>query len=178
MERNIGVSWTKGKLVEKQGGFRSYHLEDSFGVLDNVKNTPRYHKKNKMEMLSKLDNYGPFHFFFTLSCADQRWTENFTSILKEKGWTICWESGDKTIEEEADPDILVKLKDGTLLPLVEFLQTVADESTHEYIRTNVFTATRNFIHRANSFKRDIMMGPNNPMSVSKYSWKVEFQGRG
>ena len=75
MERNIGVSWTKGKLMDKQAGNRTYHLEDSFGVLDNVKNTPRYHKKNKMEMLSKLDNFGPFHFFFTLSCADQRWID-------------------------------------------------------------------------------------------------------
>ena len=64
MERNIGVSYTKGQLVDKESGPRTYHLEDAFGVLDNVKNTPRYHKKNKMEMLAKLDNFGPFHFFF------------------------------------------------------------------------------------------------------------------
>ena len=178
MERNIGVVYTKGKLVDSHEGSRTYHLEDAFGVLDNVKNTPRYHKKNKMEMLSKLDNYGPFHFFFTLSCADQRWTENFTSILREKGWTIYWDAGEKSLDEEADPDVLVGLEDGTLLPLDEFLQTVADQSTHEFIRTNVFTATRNFIHRANSFKKEIIMGSNNPMNVNKYSWKIEFQGRG
>ena len=60
----------------------------------------------------------------------------------------------------------------------EFLGTEADESIHEYIRNNVFTATRNFVHRVNSFKREIMMGSNNPMIIIKYSWKVEFQGRG
>ena len=178
IERNIGVSWTKGKLVDSVGAHRTYHLEDSFGVLDNVKNTPRYHKKSKMEMLSKLDNYGPFHFLFTFSCADQRWMENFTSILREKGWTIYLDAGDHTLEEESDPNILVALKDGTLLPLEEFLVTIADESTHEYIRTNVFTATRIFIQRANSFKKEIMMGSHNPMNINKYSWKLEFQGRG
>jgi hypothetical protein len=35
-------------------------------------------------MLAKLDNLGPFHFFFTLSCADRRWEENFSSILRKR----------------------------------------------------------------------------------------------
>ena len=85
MERNIGVSYTKGKLKSSQLGPRKYHLDDRFGVMDNVKNTPRYHQKNKYEMLAKLENYGPFHIFFTLSCADKRWAMNFTTIFIEKG---------------------------------------------------------------------------------------------
>ena len=72
IEINIGVSYSKGKLAGTEESNRSYQLEDAFGVMDNVKNTPRYHKKNKMEMLSKLDNFGPFHLFFTLSCGDMR----------------------------------------------------------------------------------------------------------
>ena len=35
-------------------------------------------------MLAKLDNFGPFQFFFTLSCADLRWNENFAAILRNK----------------------------------------------------------------------------------------------
>ena len=107
MERNIGVSYSKGKLSGTNKGDRSYQLDDAFGVMDNVKNTPRYHKKNKMEMLAKLENFGPFHLFFTLSCGDMRWEENFTSILREKGWKIIWnypdkreETGDKQGEDE------------------------------------------------------------------------------
>ena len=175
LERNIGVSWTKGKVVDKEGGIRTYNLDDAFGVLDNVKNTPRYHKKSKMEMLAKLDNFGPFHFFFTLSCADMRWKENFTCILKERGWTVCWDCGESTEEETIDPEIFVKMEDGTFKILDEFLKNYADESIHEYIRTNVFTATRNFVQRVKSFKREIMMGSNNPMNINKYSWKCEFQ---
>lgn len=62
--------------------------------------------------------------------------------------------------------------------LDKFLEEDADESIHEYIQTNILTATRNFVHRVNCFKRDIMMGINNSMNIKKFSWKVEYQGRG
>ena len=90
LERNIGISFVKGKRVLERDGQRYYNLDDGFSVLDNVKGTPRYWKKAKMEMLAKLDNFGPFHIFYTLSCGDMRWDENFTSILKEKGYNIIW----------------------------------------------------------------------------------------
>ena len=178
MERNIGVSYSKGKLSGTEGSQRTYQLNDAFGVMDNVKNTPRYHKKNKMEMLAKLENYGPFHFFFTLSCGDMRWIENFTSILKEKGWTIIWNFHDQNEEEAVEETVEVQLGDGSTKLLESFLKEDADESIHEYIRSNVFTATRIFVHRVKAFKRDIMMGNNNPMHIKKFSYKVEFQGRG
>ena len=45
MERNIGVSFSKGKVNVSDEGVKSYKLDDAFSVLDNVKGTPRYHKK-------------------------------------------------------------------------------------------------------------------------------------
>ena len=129
-------------------------------------------------MLAKFDNFGPFHLFFTLSCGDMRWMENFTSILREKGWKIIWDFDDKSEAMAVDAEVQVQLQDGSIKPLETFLEEDADESVHEYIRTNVFTATRNFVHRLNCFKREIMMGINNPMSIKKFSWKMEFQGRG
>ena len=104
-----------------------------------------------------------------------RWKENFISILKEMGWTLIFnESQDATIESEIE----VQLQDGRTKTLEQFLQEDADESIHELIRNNVLTATRNFVQRVKCFKRDIMMGINNPMRIEKYSWKVEYQGRG
>ena len=61
LERNIGISYSKGKKSVGKNGERSYMLNDSFAVMDNVKGTPRYWKKAKMEMLAKMDNFGPFH---------------------------------------------------------------------------------------------------------------------
>ena len=53
-----------------------------------------------------------------------------------------------------------------------------DESLHEFIRTNVFIATRNFMHRLKTFRTEIMTGNNNPMAIENWSDKMEFQGRG
>ena len=181
LERNIGISYSKGKKIVSDAGERNYVLNDSYAVMDNVKGTPRYWKKAKMEMLAKLDNFGPFHLFYTLSCGDMRWNENFTSILREKGYNIIWTAGDGSLCDSADVMIEVEFeKDGgkRKAKLKDFLSTEVDESLHEFIRTNVFTATRNFMHRLKTFRKEIMMGQNNPMSIENFSDKMEFQGRG
>ena len=105
-----------------------------------------------------------------------RWKENFVSILIENGWKIIFheETEDNIVNEEVE----VELKDGSVKTLELFLQEDADETVHEMIRLNVLTATRNFVHRVKCFKSEIMMGTNNPLNIHKFSWRVEFQGRG
>ena len=176
MERNIGVSYNRGKKCESSDGSRIYELDDAFSVLDNIKGTPKYWRKAKCEMLGKIDNFGPFHWFYTLSCADMRWDENFTSILREKGYKIIW-------EQDKSDEVIIKvefLKAGKITKriLKEFLEEECDESLHEFIRTNVFTATRNFVHRVKAFRTEMMMGKNNRMRIKYWSDRMEFQGRG
>ena len=181
LERNIGISYSKGKKTTGENGERSYTLNDGFAVLDNIKGTPRYWKKAKMEMLAKLDNFGPFHIFYTLSCGDMRWNENFTSILREKGYNIIWTADKGCLDQCPEVKIEVEfIKEGVKKPveLREFLQKEVDESLHEFIRTNVFIATRNFMHRLKTFRKEIMTGENNPMGIENWSDKMEFQGRG
>ena len=88
LQRNINLADTGGKEVTDESGKKSYILEDGYRVLDNIKNTPRYWKQAKYKMIAKLDNLGPFHLFFTFSCADMRWEENFGAILKDRGWDV------------------------------------------------------------------------------------------
>ena len=83
-QRNIDLAYKKGKKSYVDGK-TVYSLEDPYSVFQSVANTPAYHKKGKMEMMARLDNFGPFHVFFTLSCADYRWEENLMSILCERG---------------------------------------------------------------------------------------------
>ena len=182
MERNIGVSFCKGKMSVSSEGSKTYSLDDAYAVLDDIKCTPKYWKKAKMEMLAKIDNFGPFHWFYTLSCADMRWDENFTAILREKGYKIIWTQEDAT-ENECSEEVNVKVefqKDGNLKQeyLRDFLTEECDESLHESIRTNVFIATRNFVHRVKAFRTEIMIGKSNPMKITYWSDKMEFQGRG
>ena len=54
--RNINISGTRGKEVNDKDGGITYELEDGYTVLDDVKNTPRYWKKAKYELLAKLEN--------------------------------------------------------------------------------------------------------------------------
>ena len=37
-----------------------------------------------MELFAKIENLGPFHIFWTLSCGDTRFPENFTCLLQDQ----------------------------------------------------------------------------------------------
>ena len=91
LQRNINVSFNRGKKSITPTGDKMYSLEDGFSVFDKISNTPSYWKTAKYEMQAKLENLGPFQFFFTLSCADSRWDENFSSILRSLGVSVKYE---------------------------------------------------------------------------------------
>ena len=55
--------------------------------------TPRYWQRKKYELIARLENLGPFTFFFTLSCADKRWNENFTTFLQDHDLDYVIENG-------------------------------------------------------------------------------------
>ena len=126
-------------------------------------------------MIAKLENNGPFHLFFTLSCGDCRYDENFSSFLVDKGYIM-----DYSLQNDGTAMTKVMSKNGVQIdkPLEDFLKEDLNESLHELIRTNVLTATRNFHHRVEAFKKEILLGKNNPMKVKYMSYRVEFQGRG
>ena len=131
-------------------------------------------------MFAKLDNFGPFHFFFTLSCADLRWDENFAAILREKNVTMNYMIED---DEEGNPTTMVYVeyeKNGktNTKKIREYIEEEIDESFHESIRGHVLLATRYFNHRVKAFMKDIVMGGGNPMHVDKFTYKTEFQERG
>ena len=124
-------------------------------------------------MLAKLDNLGPFQFFFTLSCADMRWDENFSAILRKLGHTIEY-----TVSSDGKEETRVKYGDNQNMELREYLKNNVDSSLHELIRRHVFVATQNYQHRVKSFITNILKDKNNPMHVEYWTTKVEFQGRG
>jgi hypothetical protein len=71
LRSNANLCGYKGKKTTNQGGQVSYEVKDPFTVFDRVKNTPKYWQKVKFDMIAKLENIGPFHWFFTLSCGVQ-----------------------------------------------------------------------------------------------------------
>ena len=85
------------------------------------------------------------------------------------------------MDPEGREQVTVEIKRGEdiiKLPWKQYLKEYVNDSQHELIRKNVLTATRNFQHRVETFRREIIFGRNNPMCVRHISYRVEFQGRG
>ena len=180
IQRNINLAGIRGKKVHHEDGEKTYELHDSYAVLEDIRNTPRYWKKVKYEMIAKLENLGGFQIFYTLSCADLRWEENFAAILRDKGLNLTYSI---VIDENGFADTKIDvtfMKDGVnvKMTLKQYLDEILEASLHELIRGNVLLATRYFNQRVKHFMSKIVMGANNPMSVKYYTYKVEFQERG
>jgi ATP-dependent DNA helicase PIF1 len=165
-ESQINISCRKGKIQNQ----RLVGIEDGFEVFDKIQGTPRYWRTKRYELVAKLEQLGPFQLFFTLSCADKRWPENFVSILRLRGLDVKYEVLSDKIQKTTKTVITV---DGT--PMEEYL---TDHNLHEMVREEVLTITRSFDHRVHCFINHIVMGKNSPMKVQFYNYRVEFQLRG
>ena len=82
-EQRINLSVQRGQ-ISSDGSF--CELKDAMSVFDNIKGTPKYWQKKRIDMIAKIEQLGPFQFFFTLSCADKRWDENLVSFFPK--WAI------------------------------------------------------------------------------------------
>ncbi len=168
LEHQINISCRKGQF--KDNNF--FSIEDGFSVFDKIPGTIRYWQQKRYEMIARIEQLGPFQLFFTLSMADKRWDENYTSIFAQKGCKITFIP--KNVSKSAssyDPDEIL-IND---IPLTEFL---ANENKTELFRNNVLILTRTFDHRVHAFLKHIVCGPNNPFAVKFYTYRVEFQARG
>ena len=174
--RNISLVGLRGKKTQNEHGNITYQLDDEYRVLESIPNSPAYWKVRKYEFLAKLDNFGPFQIFFTLSCADLRWDANFAALLLERGYSISITM--EFIDNRYQLCYEAKVENGEWKPLQRFIQEDVEESHHELIRRNVVTATRYFHQRVKMFFGKIVMAKSNPMNVKYYSSKVEFQSRG
>ena len=58
----VNLSFMRGNARRNEEGGLTYSLNDPCAVFDNIKNTPRFWKKKKDELIAKLENLGPFHF--------------------------------------------------------------------------------------------------------------------
>ena len=110
-----------------------------------------------------MENFGPFNFFFTLSAADYRWPENFTSLIRNKKIVYSLNN----IFEEV-------LVDGK--GLKDFLED--NQSKHEFIRKNLLNATFNFQERVRMFFKHIILSSGTDFTIKHWSYKIEFALRG
>ena len=86
-------------------------------------------------MIAKLENNGPFHLFFTLSCGDTRWSENFSAFLEQNNHTMKY-----FVNEDGTTEVKVVNIENKLIEkeLKQFLQedVNAVSYTHLTLPTN------------------------------------------
>ena len=117
-----------------------------------------------------------FQIFFTLTSGDLRWSANFTPELEKQNCKLHYH-----VDQLGKENVTVEVRDGqeTLeKPWEHYLKDHVDEKLHSMMKRNVLLATRNFQHRVETFRKEIIFGQNNPMKVRHISYRVEFQGRG
>jgi hypothetical protein len=81
LEFKVNISYMRGKMKSDGNGKDFLQMDDGFSVFDNIRGSPRYWQKLRYDMIAKLEQLGPFQFFYTLSCADKRWDENIATII-------------------------------------------------------------------------------------------------
>ena len=170
LESQINISGLKGQRDSTTTDMT--RLTDPFSVFQKLKGSPRYWKQAKGELIAKVKQLGPFHVFFTLSCAELRWFEIFVSILKQMGITVIEgkENGKWTGDED---DILVNGKS-----LWKFIAEMK-EPKYKLLKDQVVLITRTFDHRIKSFIKHILMGKGKgKLTFEHYSYRIEFQIRG
>ena len=138
---NVSICGTRGKKTVSKDGQVSYQLQDVYRFMEGVPNTPKYWEKCKFELLSKLDNLGPFQIFFTLSCAEKRWNPVMVDILRDLGYLVRIQ----TSYINGSTEITYDATDGiTWKPFDIFIKEDVDVSSHELVRRNVVSVTRYF----------------------------------
>merc|ERR1719209_544453 len=176
LRANANLTGMKGKRSVGAGGHVTYQLEDPCTVFEKIKGTPKYWQRARYEIIAKLENIGPFQIFFTLTSGDMRWSANFTPELERQNCKVHY-----NVDHLGKENVTVEVRDGkeTLeKPWQQYLRDHVDENLHAMMKRNVLLATRNFQHRVETFRKEVIFGQNNPMKVRHISYRVEFQGRG
>merc|ERR1711884_324192 len=114
LEKQCNISFTRGSLSKTPEGVEVMQVKDGFAAFRNIRGSPKYWQQARNELIAKVEQLGPFQAFFTLSCAEMRWTEVVTSILELGGHKMSW---DKWDEDMRDENIMVDD-----MPLPEFLE--------------------------------------------------------
>ena len=102
MESYISVSGQKGKIDKRPDGTKLLSFNSAFDIFGKIPGTPQYWKNYRNELFARMEQLGPFHFFFTLSAAEMLWPEVTTAILQYENQIdkIIYETGWEDDEEK------------------------------------------------------------------------------
>ena len=167
VQRQIDVSLKKGKIVLTEDGQKVMKGADAFSIFKSIPDTPSYWKAFRNEILARMEQFGPFHMFFTLSCAEAKWDHVIASILQKEGHQVTIVKDDPKSKSSKITYYIGKVK----------LATYKEEnirSMTEFLKKHYVLITRIFDNQVKAFFKNILRNH----SVAHYSYRIEFQARG
>ena len=168
LETSYNISFNKGSLKQETNGKFSMNSPDYFEIFSNIRGTPKYWHNMRLELIAKLHQLGPFHIFYTLSCAELRWPEVIANILLSEGKNVVISRTFSGKFSEITVDNL---------PLNDFLSKFQID-THKLIRENILMVIRIFDHRLRSFTSKIILKQWCKLKIQYFTYRIEFQLRG
>ena len=190
LERQINMSTSHGSLeVTESDGTKLVPSADAFNIFQSIPGTPAYWKLFRNECIARIEQLGPFHLFFTLSCAEMRWSSVIIEVLKtvfpqklkfeykldangdwDGNWnTIFVDDGSQHQEDENGKKIIPDLR--------QFLDRYLSKSKKgmtDFLKDHFILITRIFDKRAKDFLSVVMKSKG----IEHYVYRVEFQMRG
>ena len=102
-----------------------------------------------------------------------RWSSNFTPELEKMDCKIHY-----NVDHCGKQNVTVEVKidgENVEMPWQDYLKSYVEEGKHQMMKRNVLLATRNFNHRVEAFRQNVIFGPNNMMRAHHIStgWSFE-----
>ena len=86
LENNISLSMKSGNFVENFEGKQVLKpSEDKYSIFQSIPGTPSYWQKFRNEIYARMEQLGPFHLFYTMSCAEMRWPSVLAEVFRKIG---------------------------------------------------------------------------------------------
>ena len=174
LERQIDISVQKGKLVKTDEGMKVVQPNAAFNLLKTIPGSPGYWHAFRQEIYAKLEQLGPFHLFWTLSCAEQEWPEIKAAILENESASLL-KNVTLTIPDDWDghaDSILIENKNGRVKTLTEYW-TNNVKSKSLLFKENILLITQMFDNRVKAFVKNVFLSS----LIKHHSYRIEFQAR-
>ena len=160
LEAQIDISVQKGLMYDDVSGEKSMKLVDTFSVFKSISGTPKFWQQKRYNLLAMINVLGPFQWFFTFSCAELRWPQVISCILRKKGHIV----------EVLDPNAAtanagIKVDNQSL---IKYLQQTG-QTLRGIVQKETVLVTRIFDQRVKSFIKNMLMDQGqNGMKLKNY----------
>ena len=155
-------------ITKGQNGIHKINCTNAFDVFGKIAGTPQYWKNYRNELFARMEQLGPFTFFFTLSAAETKWQEVTTAILHHDQLVdkIVYKTG-----WEADNDKIIIYLNGwdEDNEKIVSLGNYHDRKKHKFYKDHYLLITRLFDNRVKAFINHILMSNKD---VEHYSYRI------